>query len=196
MLQGYWAPHNINFIVLDISVWYFQKKTMYRLLELSFSVNVLRGCSNTDQENQNSILYHNHVMWNYTLSSPTAVTLQNASPEGSVSYVCPKTFFWKIPHSLCLIIHKLKAKKRHKGRPHVSPLLAHPQHPPTSAWLLGVQEATAQNPKFCRTRIHAHQLNKQERLPDKTKNQNAKSRACLKAVFLKIRLFPLFFTHC
>lgn len=172
------------------------KKPTYRLLEISSSVNVLRGCGNTDQENQNSILHSNHVMWNYTLSSPTALQLSRYKmhpQRGLFPMYAPRPFSGKFPDSLCLGIHRLKAKKRDRGRPHLSPLLA---HPPTSAWLMGVQDATTQNLKFCRTCIHTYQLNEQKRLPNKRKEKNAKSRACLKALFLKIRLFPLFFTHC
>lgn len=58
-----------------------------------------------------------------------------------------------------------------------------------------VQKVKALNLKLCRTLIHTYLLNKQEKSPDKTKNQNAKSRACLKAVFLKNPFVPLFFTH-
>lgn len=52
------------------------------------------------------------------------------------------------------------------------------------------QKVKALNLKLCRTLIHTHLLNKQEKLPDKTKNQNAKSRACLKPVFLKKSICP------
>lgn len=90
-------PHNIKFIVPDISVWYFQKKPMYRPFERRCSANVLRGCGSTDQENQNSILHCNHVMWNYTLNSPTAVTLQNTSPQEACFLRMPQVLFWVNP---------------------------------------------------------------------------------------------------
>lgn len=147
------------------------------------------------QTRRTKIVYYTLIMsCEITLSTLLQLSHYKMHPQrGLFPMYALRLFSGKFPDSLCLGIHRLKAKKRDRGRPHLSPLLA---HPPTSAWLMGVQDATAQNLKFWRTCIHTHQLNKQERLPNKRKNQNAKSHACVKALFLKIRLFPLFFTHC
>lgn len=99
----------------------------------------------------------------------------------------PQNLFWKIPDSLCLGIYRLKAKKRQRE---ISSLTSSclPRTPTNVSMI--IQKVKALNLKLCRTLIHTHPLNKQEKRSDKTKNQNAKSRACLKAVFLKKSICP------
>lgn len=108
-------------------------------------------------------------------------------------FLCmPQNLFWKIPDSLCLGIYRLKTKKRQRE---ISSLTSSCLPRTLTNFSMIVQKVKALNLKLCRTLIHTYLLNKQEKSPDKTKNQNAKSRACLKAVFLKNPFVPLFFTH-
>lgn len=147
------------------------------------------------QTRQTKIGYYTVIMsCEITLSTVLQLSHYEVHPpQRLTSYVCPKISLWKIPDTQWIPKQRLILRRCTKLRPHLSPLLF--LHTHASDLLLGYARSKETEPKVLCGSIHTHWVNKQERLPDKTKS-NAKSRACLKAVFLKIHLFSSLFTHC